>query len=291
MTIQVDAGTKLSLDNSLAANNNRVGPVAVTSGQIELIGNAGTPVNQTLSGSTVGGNSTITITQPTNGSGATTTLRIAPSGALNTLRATTVSISTDAKLDLTDNKLVVAAGDVGTWNGSGYTGVTGQIQSGRGDGSWNGDGIVTSMSDATTSVLTTLAVAAADDTGYVGSTFGGVTIASGDVLGMYTWGGDADLNGELNGDDYFFIDSNVINSGTVFGFHNGDFDYNGEINGDDYFIIDSNLTFAQNSAPFPTGSGAGGLAAIPEPAIGILGLPLLLHRRRRLAATSKQARD
>src|SRR5687767_15527666 len=33
---------------------------------------------------------------------------------------------------------------------------------------------------------------------------------------------------------YFHIDSNVLNSGSVFGYHNGDFDYNGEINGDDY---------------------------------------------------------
>jgi Ca2+-binding RTX toxin-like protein len=57
------------------------------------------------------------------------------------------------------------------------------------------------------------------------------------VLVMYTWGGDADLSGELNGDDYFFIDSDAV------GYYDGSFDYSGEINGDDYFIIDSNITF------------------------------------------------
>lgn len=89
------------------------------------------------------------------------------------------------------------------------------------------------MSDATTSVLTTLAVGLDQN---------------GDVVVKYTWGGDADLNGELNGDDYFAIDSNAL--AQTPGFHNGDFDYNGVIDGDDYFIIDSNITFAHASPPF-----------------------------------------
>ena len=85
------------------------------------------------------------------------------------------------------------------------------------------------------------------------------------------------------------IDSNIVNSGTVFGYGNGDFDYNGEINGDDYFIIDANITAAQASAPFYTAGGEGGggtvgLAAVPEPgSIGMLGMAAcgLLRRRRR----------
>jgi hypothetical protein len=104
---------------------------------------------------------------------------------------------------------------------------------------------------------------------------------------MYTWGGDANLDGTINGDDYFAIDSNILSQ--VPGYHNGDFDYNGEINGDDYFIIDANITFAQANPPFPTGAGGGGvggLAAVPEPAsIGALGFAAasLLGRRRRRA--------
>jgi hypothetical protein len=206
-----------------------------------------------------------------------------------TWRTTTLLINPGGVMDLNDNKLIVTSGDVGSWNGSSYSGVTGLIQSGRGDGSWNGRGIRTSMTDATTSVLTTLAVARADETGHDGGTFGGASVSGDDVLVMYTWGGDADLNGELNGDDYFFIDSNVVaNQGGAnnASFHTGDFDYNGEINGDDYFILDSNILQAQASTPFPTGSGVGGLGAVPEPgsliALGLMmGLGPLSRKRRK----------
>jgi hypothetical protein len=58
----------------------------------------------------------------------------------------------------------------------------------------------------------------------------------------YTYSGDIDLNGEINGDDYFFIDSNVVNSGSVFGYDAGDINFDGEINGDDYFWLDSQIT-------------------------------------------------
>jgi hypothetical protein len=139
------------------------------------------------------------------------------------------------------------------------------------------------MSDATTGILTTLAVATAAEAGRAGGTFGGVSVAGADVLVMYTWGGDADLDGQLTGDDYYYIDSNALTQ--IPGFHNGDFNYDGDIDGDDYFIIDSNITFAQGSPPFPSGAGAGGggLGVVPEPAgaaVGVLALGLLRRRRR-----------
>jgi co-chaperonin GroES (HSP10) len=189
-------------------------------------------------------------------------------GGTRIVKTSSLGVTGTGKLDVRDNKLAVVAGDIGTWNGSSYTGITGLIASGRGDGSWNGNGIVTTMSDATTSLRTTLAIALAEETPHAGGTFMGVSVNAGDVLVMYTWGGDADLNGELNGDDYFFIDSNVL--AQVPGYHNGDFNYDGGIDGDDYFIIDSNITFAQSSPPFPTGVGAGGLAVVPEPAAGVV---------------------
>jgi hypothetical protein len=138
------------------------------------------------------------------------------------------------------------------------------------------------MTAATTSGLTTLAVGTADDIGRAGGPFGGINVSTTDIIIMYTWGGDADMNGELNGDDYFFIDSNILNSGSVFGFTKGDFDYNGEINGDDYFIIDANITFAQNSPPFPTGAGGGAaLAAVPEPgSVALLAACSILMTKR-----------
>src|SRR5439155_12977606 len=112
---------------------------------------------------------------------------------------------------------------------------------------------------------------------------GGLSVSPGDQLVMYTWGGDANLDGTLNGDDYFRIDSHVVQSGTVFGYHNGDFNYDGFINGDDYFIIDSNIATAQASPPFPTGAGVGpfAVAAVPEPASLVIAAGALLVRPRR----------
>src|SRR5205814_8478494 len=101
--------------------------------------------------------------------------------------------------------------------------------------------IVTDQSNAISpNVLTQLVSVSADDAGYAGGIFGGVPVARGDQLVMYTWGGDANLDGTLNGDDYFQIDSQFNQDGLVFGYFNGDFNYDGSINGDDYFIIDSN---------------------------------------------------
>src|SRR5207302_6033615 len=96
----------------------------------------------------------------------------------------------------------------------------------------------------------------------------------------YTYGGDANLDGKLNGDDYFYLDQGFGSQTTVtplHGWHNGDFDYNGLINGDDYFILDANINRAGTVIPMnPTGGGGGGIAgvtAVPEPAS--LGLPAL----------------
>jgi hypothetical protein len=208
-------------------------------------------------------------------------------------------------VDVTNNKIIISQASFNSPTPTGsptedpwiYDGVHGLVQQGRGNGVWDGtSGITTSMTDATSGVLTSLATASGAELGLgPGDTmlFGGQTMTDTDTVVMYTWGGDADLNGDLNGDDYFFIDSNVINSGSVFGYTKGDFDYNGLINGDDYFILDSNITF-QNSTGgdeglifwvrAPERGDGGGLAAVPEPAsIGVLGMAAcsLLGRRRR----------
>jgi hypothetical protein len=98
------------------------------------------------------------------------------------------------------------------------------------------------------------------------------------------------MDGDLDGDDYFAIDSNLSQSEVVFGWTKGDFNYDGRINGDDYFIIDSNIAQAQGSGNVfyvrdpEFAAGASGLTAVPEPAsIGLvaIGATGLLRRRRR----------
>ena len=66
------------------------------------------------------------------------------------------------------------------------------------------------------------------------------------MLVKYTWVGDANLSGVVDGDDYFLLDSEASRGASpsapptpLFGAYNGDFDLNGRVDGDDYFLIDS----------------------------------------------------
>ena len=83
-----------------------------------------------------------------------------------------------------------------------------------------------------------------------------------DTLAMFTWGGDANLDGKITIDDYGTIDANVPNGGTIFGWHTGDFNYDGVININDYGVIDFNVNsgggnpFA-TTLPFNVGGTAG----------------------------------
>jgi autotransporter-associated beta strand protein len=312
-------GTRSALVNVTGGNVSFTGGTLAV-GRFDIAAGATATVSSTMSGAPMGvakaGDGTLTLTGANTWTGDTRvsagtlvvqgdisttssvnitagTMQLTTGGGNNrVIKTPTLAITGDGKLDITDNKLIVTAGALGTWNGTAYTGITGLIQAGRGDGSWNGTtGIVTSMSEATTSVLTTIAVTTGAIRNGLGPTdtdvFAGQTINGDSTLVMYTWGGDANLDGTINGDDYFAIDSNIL--AQVPGYHNGDFDYNGEINGDDYFIIDANITAAQASAPFYTAGGEGGggtvgLAAVPEPgSIGMLGMAAcgLLRRRRR----------
>jgi autotransporter-associated beta strand protein len=186
---------------------------------------------------------------------------------------------TGGQVDLTNNRMIVVGGDAAA--------VSSLVASGRNGGAWNGAGVITSEGAAASGV-TSLGVVA--NSALNRSTFGGVSVGASDVLVMYTYAGDADLNGKLNGDDYFRIDSNINVPGAT-GWYNGDFDYNGHVNGDDYFLLDANLG-RQTFGTFPTGdaitagdtASVSGLTVVPEPAS--LGLVVtaacgLAARRRR----------
>ena len=208
-----------------------------------------------------------------------------PSGTSN---LGTLSVTSPGRLDLHNNNLVIQNASLGSWNGTAYTGVTGLIQSGRngGGGLWNGSGIVTSESSAL-SGLTTLAAATADQLGVAGGTWSGQPVSSGNVLVKYTYGGDANLDGKINVDDYGKIDF-AIPLGLT-GWSNGDFNLDGKLNVDDYGIIDFNVGI--QGAPFLSSSSVVdapslNVVSVPEPTG--LGLVLLAGgaisaRRRRRA--------
>jgi len=152
------------------------------------------------------------------------------------------------KLDLKDNDLIwnyEGPTPLGTFSGGQYTGAIGLVANGRNGGDWNGDGVITSMSDAIAPQFkTTIAVAEASDLPGI-SPFAGETLDGSAILFKYTYTGDATLDGVLDGDDFFAVDSAFPNSGNVFGQTNGDFDLNGSIDADDYFLIDSNHSNGQ----------------------------------------------
>jgi hypothetical protein len=186
------------------------------------------------------------------------------------LRADALSIS--GRLDLKDNRLITPA-PVGTASGGVYDGIAGRIQSGRGNGTWNGSGIVTSQTTATNgSNFTSLGVATGaqvlPNTATETALWGGQTVTGSDTLVMYTYGGDANLDGKINIDDYGHIDTSIGIG--LKGWYNGDFNYDGVINIDDYGIIDVNIGI---QGP-PLGSSAGAasafaVTAVPEPGAGL----------------------
>jgi hypothetical protein len=159
-----------------------------------------------------------------------------------------------AKLDLKDNDMVLdyfnsgGPSPLGTWGGGAYSDLTGLIASGRNGGAWNGSGIVSS-SAAGTSNLKSLGIAeATQTTSLTGSTvspwfqsriFSGEAVDDTAVLIKFTYGGDANLDGLLNVDDYGHVDTSIglgLN-----GWFNGDFNFDGQINVDDYGVIDVNV--------------------------------------------------
>jgi hypothetical protein len=70
----------------------------------------------------------------------------------------------------------------------------------------------------------------------IGTQFNGRPVANTDVVIKYTYNGDTDFNGTVNGADYARIDTSFNTVGGSFG---GDFDYNGKVDAFDYALIDA----------------------------------------------------
>jgi hypothetical protein len=208
-------------------------------------------------------------------------------GASN-LASLVINTGAGARLDLRDNKLITED-PAGTASGGVYSGIQGAVQSASNFGSWDGPGLTTSMPDAIAG-LTTIGVATGEQVRGLGptdtDTFAGQTITGASTIAMYTYAGDANLDGTIDGGDYGIIDNFVQVPGAS-GYANGDFNYDGVIDGGDYGIIDNNVQ--AQGAPFPTSGSVGfsGVTAVPEPAscgfaLLAAGVSLLTRRRRNL---------
>ena len=176
-------------------------------------------------------------------------------GSGSVLHADQISVS-GGQVDIQDNKLVTAMAAGSAKNGV-YSGVQGLVQSGA----------ITTSQAAAQAGLTTVAVAVTDQ----------------GTVAAYTYAGDANLDGTIDGGDYGIIDNFAQIPGAD-SYANGDFNYDGVIDGGDYGIIDNNIQ-AQGAPLLTSGAMAGGVTAVPEPSA--CGLALLAaaalfgHRRRR----------
>ena len=188
-----------------------------------------------------------------------------------------LAVDPASTLDLADNDLVVQADS--TTRAQVLAQLTALIKSARNSklGLWRGFGITSSAALNDTTNLTGLAVSLndkGDGSGPLFSLFDGQPVNLNSALVKYTWNGDANLDGLVNADDYFLVDSGFLTQ--IGGYRNGDFNYDAVVNADDYFLIDSAFLGQKSKLS---------LAAVPEPTalalLALSSLALLPHRRRR----------
>lgn len=145
--------------------------------------------------------------------------------------AANLSINSKGQLDLGGNDMIVHNGNLST--------ITALLAGGFAGGSWNGLGIDSAAAHADPRFLTALGVLSNNSNGNpIYNTFDGQAAVAGDVLVKYTYYGDADLSGTVDGTDYSLIDHGISTPGAT-GWVNGDFNYDGLINGSDYSLIDN----------------------------------------------------
>ncbi len=251
---------------TLASSNTYTGGTNVSAGTLQLASGTAFPSNTAL----------------TVASGATA--RIANSSGNTSYVVTVSSLSNSGVVDITNNAMVLknANASIGTINT--------EVAIAYNEGAWNGtnasSGVITSTAaQGDTTHLTAIGIATGL-TSFQGA--GGiVAVNPADVIVKYTYYGDANLDGIVDGSDYTRIDNAYLQPLT--GWQNGDFNYDGVVNGSDYTLIDNafNTQGVQRTAEIAATTtqiaGSGFASSVPEPtSLGLLatGAFGLLGRRR-----------
>jgi hypothetical protein len=232
LTVTAAPASALSFSGGLLASDNDT--VNLNAGAFSFAADlAAATANLTLNIG-AGGSAHFAAPQHLAGLSVTGSATVAAGGA-NTV--VTRSLAVTGTLDLADNDLVVdfsSVSPVGVWTGSAYDGVSGMIQAAR---------IVSSL--ASGSLKVPGVAEAGEALGIAGTetaVFSGQTVDATAVLVKYTWGGDANLDGKIDIDDYGQIDFNVGAPSPVRSWFWGDFNLDGKIDIDDYGIIDFNVS-------------------------------------------------
>jgi hypothetical protein len=250
------ANTLTQLSQPTAAVTYNAGPLSNT---LNISGGTFTISSdpQVSSGSlTVNDNANLTFSAPAGGSGfnprnlyalnlgtdAIATLLAAPTASSDrtVLETSNLSVAAGATLNLTDNAMIIHGGSLST--------LTALIAKGlnAGNGYWNGTGITSSSAAGDSSYLTALGIISNNGiSGAILSSFDHQPVTNADVLIKYTYYGDTNLDGKVDGTDYSRIDSAYLTPAT--GWFNGDFNYDNHIDGSDYTLMDN--AFNSQSAP------------------------------------------
>ena len=201
-----------------------------------------------------------------------------------TTPSVTFSNSSSGNLDVANNALDIT--------GQSLAIVNGLVKTAYSNGNWTGPGITSSVAANDTTHLTAVGVISNTEnstqlygSGTMLGLFDGASPAATDVLVKYTYYGDTNLDGKVDGSDYSNIDNGFLNHLT--GWYNGDFNYDGVVDGSDYTLIDNafNTQGASLAGQVATATAQiAGTSAVPEPtSLGLLaiGAAGLLGRRRR----------
>ena len=152
-----------------------------------------------------------------------------------------ISIDSSSKLDLGRGYADFQATSASQGNAT-LTTVNGFITSGYANGAWTGTGITSSSAATNVSHLTALGLMLNNSVyGAAGAglgTFDGFAPAANDVLVRYTYYGDANLNGKVDGSDYSVVDSAFSNNGPAT-WAAGNFNYDSSLDGSDYTLLDN----------------------------------------------------
>ncbi len=193
--------------------------------------------------------------------------RVSLTGAVELLYTSVLTLTNGGTLDLNEADLIVQSDEA---NRLGVlAAVSGYIRGGR-----NGAGLVSG--EAQVAAMTGLAVMLNDTMsppGAIYAEFGGRSVDANSILVKYTWDGDGNLDGVVDADDYFLIDSGYVKQGG--GYHGGDFNLDGVIDADDYFLIDS--AFIGQTGPMG-GEGRVGVFGVSRIQEGGEGVVLLVLR-------------
>lgn len=191
----------------------------------------------------------------------------APSGqSVFSFRTLPSSTAIGSQIDLADNTLIADY-----TASTPFLDIAGDIFTGYANGAWNGPAIYSSVAGGNSEVGIGVAEASAIFSSFP-ATIAGETVDSTTVIARYTLRGDANLDRTVDIRDFSLLAARFNTTGF---WHHGDFNYDFTVNLADFAIMAANFNRTMSFADGLRG------AAVPEPALAVVGLLVAISLRRR----------